>query len=276
MTELEIAGLGLWSPHFSNWKEFSDGINTGNWQSETSLQPDLIPTRERRRAPLSVKLAVVVMSQACEMACLDPVNAAVVFSSAMGDMQIKDYLCRTLSTPPRLVSPTRFHNSVHNATTGYWSIASHSHGPSNAISAYAYTAPMAFLEAAIQTLEDSVPVLLVTQEMAAPLALHDTCPSDQPFSSAILLTPKGFCVNPVASIQFSVTKESVNWPDLPEDLNQDLGSNFGARLVPLIAAIAANGFTKSILPVTLDFPRTSNSCLKLSALFKKAPDRENE
>ena len=191
MTKLDIAGLGVWSPYFSNWKEFSDGINTGIWQSKTVLQPDLIPPRERRRAPQSVKLAVEVMSQACEMANLNFSDAAAVFSSSMGDMQISDHLCSTLATSPRLVSPTRFHNSVHNAPMGYWSIASRSHAATNAMSAYAYTAPMAFLEAAIQTLEDGVPVLLVTQEIAAPIALHHVSPSDQPFSLAVLLTQAG-------------------------------------------------------------------------------------
>jgi len=276
MTELDIAGLGVWSPCFSNWKEFSDGINTGHWQSETRLQPNLIPAREHRRAPLSVKLAVEVMSQACDMACLDPANIAAVFSSAMGDMHITDYLCRTLSTPPRLVSPTQFHNSVHNAAMGYWSIASHCCAATNAISAYAYTAPIAFLETAIQASEDEVPILLVTQEMAAPSALHATCPSDQPFSSAILLTPVRHCANPVASIQFSVTRESVNWPDLPDDLTHDLGRNFGARMVPLIAAIAKSGFTKTIVPVNLDFPLTSNCCLKLSVKTRKEHGHENK
>lgn len=275
MSELEIAGLGLWSPCFSNWNEFSTGIYSGNWQSAAGLQPDLIPARERRRAPLSVKLAVEVMSQACEMACLDPADAAVVFSSAMGDMQITDYLCRTLSASPRLVSPTRFHNSVHNAPAGYWTIACRCHAPTNAISAYAYTAPMAFLEAAIQACEDDVPVLLVTQEMSAPHALYNICPSDQPFSLAILLTPPRHCANPLASIQFSVTAESVNWPELPEELNQDLGGNFGARLMPLFAAIAASGFTKTIVPVQLKFPLNFNSCLEISVLSQKVSGLEN-
>ena len=264
MTELDIAGIGIWGHCFSNWQEFSHGIQSGVWQPETRLQPQMIPARERRRAPQSVKLAVEVMSQACEMAQLDPSHAASVFSSSMGDMQITDYMCTTLATPPRLVSPTRFHNSVHNATTGYWSIASHSHASSNAVSAHAYTAPMAFLEAAIQVVEDQVPVLLVTQEMAAPLALHHTCPSDQPFSSALLLTSSGQCENPLASIQFSCSSESVDWLPLPGDLQLSLSSNYGAGLLPLFAALAEGSFTKPIDQVKLEFPLSPGACLKLA------------
>jgi len=254
----------MWSPTFSNWEAFSNGINTGVWQAGVELQPALIPAKERRRAPQSVKLAVEVMTQACKLAFLDPAETAAVFSSAMGDMQITDYLCQTLATAPRAVSPTRFHNSVHNATTGYWSITSQSHTATSAISAYTYTASMAFLEAAIQCLEDQTPVLLVTQEMAAPKLLHDTCPSNQPFSAAMLLTSAGHCPNPIASVGFSISKKTCNWPKLPADLRQQLEGNFGARLLPLLATIAANGFTRDKTPVNLEFPLTANSCLRLS------------
>jgi len=258
----------MWSPFFANWKEFSNGVNSGAWQSKTVLQPELIPARERRRAPQSVKLAIEVMSQACEMASMDPAETAAVFSSAMGDMQITDYLCRTLVTSPRTISPTRFHNSVHNATTGYWSITGKSHAATNAISARTYTASMAFLEAAIQTVEDETPVLLVTQEMAAPKALHSTCPSNQPFSAAILLTSGATCPNPIASLEFSIINKSCDWPKLPTDLHEQLEGNFGARLVPLLATIASDCLTRDIPLVNLEFPLTANSCLKLSVIAR--------
>jgi hypothetical protein len=275
MTELDIAGLGIWSPYFSNWSEFSNGVNTGDWQSETALQPDLIPARERRRAPQSVKLAVEVMSQACKMAGLAYSDAAAVFSSSMGDMQNTDQLCRALSSPPRLVSPTRFHNSVLNATVGYWSIAGGSHAASNAVSARNYTAPMAFLEAAIQTAEEGEPVLLVTQEMAAPPILHFVCPSDQPFSSALLLTPKGYSANPIASLKFSVERESVNWPELPQDLNPEFESNYGARLLPLIDALAKDNITTMTSVVELKFPLSSNLHLKFLVSRNSLNEPEN-
>ena len=37
------------------------------------------------------------------------------------------------ASPEREVSPTRFHNSVHNAPAGYWSIATRSHEPSTSL-----------------------------------------------------------------------------------------------------------------------------------------------
>ena len=264
MTDLDIAGIGIWSPMFSDWSAFSNGVNNGEWQSEIRLQPEMIPPRERRRAPQSVKMAVEVLDQACTMAAMDPADAAVVFSSAMGDMQITDYMCRILSATPRLVSPTKFHNSVHNATTGYWSIASQTHAPTNAISAYEYTASMAFLEAACQAAEDDTPVLLVTQEMAAPDALRVACPSNAPFSLGLLLTLPGVCKNPVASLRFGVTPKSINAPGLSGDLKQPFETNFGAGLLPMIAAMADDGFTKATEPAVFEFPLAAGSCLSLA------------
>ena len=277
MAELNIIGLGIWSTLFSNWREFSDGLNEGDWQPGSNAPPALILAREGRRAPQSVKMAVEVMSQACEMASISPTDVAVVFSSSMGDMQITDYLCHPLSAPPRLVSPTMFHNSVHNAPTGYWSIATQSHAPASAISAFSNTAPMAFLEAAIQVAEEGNPVLLVTQEGVAVPALRDSCPSNHPFSAALLLAPPGYGVPGVVSIRFAVTRESVEWPELPRNLQENLLGNPGARLLPLLAAIARNEGTGRHSPVStastkpdesvhLEFPLSSNSCLKLSLI----------
>jgi hypothetical protein len=259
MTELDIAGLGVWSEKFSNWSEFSAGLNTGKWQSESKPEAKLISPRERRRAPELVKIAVEVMSQACKIASMDPSRIATVFSSAMGDMQIIDYLCDLLVTTPRAVSPTRFHNSVHNAPTGYWSIATKSHSPANAVSAYSYTASVAFLEAAIQASEEKMPVLLVTQEMAAPITLKQICPSEQPFSAAFLLTPPGHCASAVTSMSFAVSRETVTWPDLPKDLKQGLDGNFGARLLPFLADIATARHS-----VSRQFPLSKELCLSLS------------
>lgn len=271
-TDLEIAGVGLWSPYFSDWGCFVDALRTGQWQQDAKLQPDLIPPRERRRAPLSVKLAVETMSQACVMAQVDPGQAAVVFSSAMGDIEITDYMCRTLAAPPRLISPTKFHNSVHNATTGYWSIVSQTHAATNAVSAYQYTAPTALLEAIIQASEEPAPVLLVAQEMAAVGPLFNACPSLQPFSMALLITRSGFCNNPLASIGFDVQHTPSEWPPLPVALDAQLSSNFGAKLLPLAVALAALKNTHTGPVGSIDFPLNADSSLRISLSGTEGPE----
>ena len=108
LNTVEIAGLGAWSPAFTNSASFCSGLRSGAWSTDVVLQPELIPQRERRRAPRLLKMAIEVMDQACKMADMNADDLAVVFSSAMGDMQITDNLCRALSATPKLVSPTQF------------------------------------------------------------------------------------------------------------------------------------------------------------------------
>ena len=264
MTELEIAGVGLWSPYFANWECFTGALLSGQWSDDARLQPDLIPPRERRRAPLSVKLAVETMSQACEMAQADAGQAAVVFSSAMGDIQITDYMCKVLAAPPRMVSPTKFHNSVHNATTGYWSIVSQTHAATNAVSAYQYTAPTALLETLIQATEEPAPALLVAQEMASVGPLHYACPSLHPFSMALLIARKGVYAKPLASIGFDVQNEVSDWPSLPEGLEKPLASNFGARLLPLAVALANAKSAKASTASESTFPLNAHASLRIN------------
>ncbi len=249
MSELAILGLGTWSPKHADWPGFCAALASGDWPAETKLQPERIEPRDRRRAPQLVKLAIEVMDQSCTMASLEPAEVCVVFSSAMGDMQITDYMCRALAQETKLISPTKFHNSVHNAAAGYWSMVTGAHGPASAVSAFEFTASMAFLEAAIQALEENTPVVVVTQEMAAPLPLMDTCPSELPFSSAFLLAPKGLGLQPLCTFEFSVLQERSDWPSAGPRLSA-FDSNMNARLLPLMAAIAENNAFDLRLPLS--------------------------
>ena len=251
MTELQLVGVGTWSPKHGNWAEFCSGMQSGTWAEDVKLQPGLIPARERRRAPQLVKMAIEVMDQACRMATVDPNDAAVIFSSAMGDMQITDYMCAALAQTPKLISPTKFHNSVHNAAPGYWSITTGAFCPASAISAFEYTPTMAFLEACIQATEEQTPVLCVTQEVAAPLALKDTCPSEMPFSAAFLLAPPGFSESPLATLVFEVNQATADWPVIDARLS-DFDNNMGARLLPLLTSLAAGQDGELRLPLSVE------------------------
>jgi hypothetical protein len=238
MIEADLLGVGVWGSPFSNWADFSTGIRTGQWQEDSELKPALLPPNVARRAPRSVKMAVEVMQQACLMASVSPQDLAVTFSSMMGDSHITDQMCRTLASEPRLLSPTQFHNSVHNAPVGYWSIATGAHAPVNAMAAFEHSAPVALLEAAIQVVEENTMVLLVTQEVEMPKALGSVCASRSPFSSALVLARPGAHAAPLATLKLVVGRGATPWPPLPEGLRARLSGNPGAALVPVLAALA--------------------------------------
>lgn len=241
-TELDVIGMGCWSGRFANWQEFRNGITTGQWSEGVPLKPSIIPARELRRAPHSVKMAVEVMGQACEMAGMEPSDPAVVFSSAMGDMQITDAMCNVLADQPELVSPTRFHNSVHNAAIGYWSIATGSHQPSTAVAGHDHSGALGLLEACVQCCEDQVPVMFVSQEGAAPETLHAIRPSDHPLALALLLVPVdtrngslarlGFnLVDDIAATGASDNESTITWP-------LDFAGNPTSLLLPFFRIVA--------------------------------------
>ena len=249
MTELQLIGLGTWSQKHGDWPAFVGGARDGNWTGDGKLQPELIPPRERRRAPQLVKMAVEVMHQACSMADLSPDDVAVVFSSMMGDMQITDYMCSVLASSPAMVSPTRFHNSVHNAAPGYWSIATGAFSPTTAISACSFTPSMSLLEACIQAAEEDTAVLCVTQEVAAPPTLMEICPSEVPFSAALLLAPAEFSTAPLARLHFEIDEGEADWPAMPAGF-AEFDSNPSARLLPLLASFARESVSEAHLPIT--------------------------
>lgn len=250
MTEVDIAGFGVWSPRFSGRNEFCTVLDGGAVESDGLLKPELIPARERRRAPAAVKMAVEVLDQACRMAGIDAANVATVFGSGMSDMQITDYMCRTLASAPRAVSPTKFHNSVHNAATGYWSIATSSHCPANAICAYDNTAGATLLETAIQAVEESAPVVLAVEELAAPQPFKSIVDINEPFAAALLLAPQGEVATPLGSLQLTVCAGTSVEPELPTLGGADLAGNFAATIIPLLAALANGKDTTISLPLT--------------------------
>jgi hypothetical protein len=98
---------------------------------------------------------------------------------------------------------------------------------------------MALLESCIQVCTEKAPVLFVSQEIAATSTLMDVCPSTSPFSVALLLMPQGSSTDVVTALDFRVLEQRSEWPSLTRDLDQRLGSNPGARVLPLLVALAA-------------------------------------
>ena len=239
--EVDIIGIGAWSDCFADWPALRYGVQTGQWAEAVPLSPGLIPPRERRRAPQSVKMAVEVMSQACAMACVQPSEPAVVFASAMGDMDITDAMCRTLADNPELVSPTRFHNSVHNAPIGYWSIATGSHAPATAVAGHDDSAALGLLEAGVQCAEEGVPVIYVCQEGVAPAPLVAARPSKQALALALLLAPVQAHDRRGQPLGLELVDGAADFPLVPERIPLDFSGNPAGALLPLFVALAGSG-----------------------------------
>jgi hypothetical protein len=190
MTELVIRGIGLWAPGVPAWAQARALIAAGqDWPAADAGRPapSLIAANERRRAPETVLLAIAVAEQACADAGIEPAGVASVFVSTYGDLAINHYMCSVLAEDPAQLSPTRFHNSVHNAPSGYWSIATGAMAPTTAIAASRYSFATALLESAAQIRELAAPVLLVAYDGAGQGPMAAMVDSAVPFGCALLL-----------------------------------------------------------------------------------------
>lgn len=185
-----IEGIGYWSRGLPSWDAARAFAADGTLSAETAPRPapQLLAPNERRRAPETVAVALEVALAACTAAGREPASLPSVFASTHGDLSITDYMCSTLVGDPRTVSPTRFHNSVHNAAAGYWTIGAGAMQAATAISAYDATFAQGLLEAMVQLATGSEAVLLVGYDGASTGPLAPISPSEGLLGAALVLS----------------------------------------------------------------------------------------
>ncbi len=245
--DFDILGAGICAPGLPDWEALLTALAGRGLSEDRKAQPSaLLSPRERRRAPAAVKLSFAAAEQACAMAGLEPAEPVAVFSSGMGDLQITDYMCRTLAEQPDLLSPTRFHNSVHNAASGYWSIGAGATGDVTAVSGWRDSALVGLLECLSRIHHEQQPVLLVVYDDVACGPMRDLWPTEQPFCAAMVMARPGNSAA-VSRLQATVGRDRDPHDELPEPLQARIVDNPAARILPLMALVA--GHTSG--PVTL-------------------------
>ena len=147
-----IEGIGFWTRGLPSWDAARAYVTDGTVPVDAPVKPSpqVLAPNERRRAPESVAVALDVALSACTAAGRDPATLPSVFASMHGDLSITDYICSTLVADPLAVSPTRFHNSVHNAAAGYWTIGNGCTAPTTAISSFDASFAQGLVEALVQ------------------------------------------------------------------------------------------------------------------------------
>jgi hypothetical protein len=185
-----IEGIGFWTRGLPSWAAATAYAHGGTIVSDAPARPSpqLLPANERRRAPDTVAVALEVALAACHDAGLDPATLPSVFASTHGDLGITDYMCATLASDPQSLSPTRFHNSVHNAAAGYWTIGAGAMAPASAISAREASFAQGLLDALAQLACGDEAVLLVAYDGQAAGPLARMAPSEGLLGGALVLS----------------------------------------------------------------------------------------
>jgi len=190
---LYIEGPAFWTSTLPGWEAARAAFRGEGGLADPPARrpaPQVLAPAERRRAPDTVALALEVATAATAASGRRAADMPCVFVSAHGDLSINDYMCSTLATDPGVLSPTRFHNSVHNAAVGYWTIGTGCMAASNSISAYDHSFAAALLEAATQCAADHEAVLLAGYDASAsgPLAAVTGCTGQ--LALALVIAPE--------------------------------------------------------------------------------------
>jgi hypothetical protein len=192
VTTCFIKGVGIAAPGLAGWRASLDilrGASPYVSVAETPYAPALLPPNERRRATASVRQAFRAAEDAVNGSGGDGRELASVFASSDADMAVLHRICAALAKEPRVISPTDFHNSVHNAASGYWSIAVQSVALTTTLSAFDASFTVGLLEA-VGLVDAQRDVLLVAYDAVAPPPLLAKRPLAISASSAVVLSSR--------------------------------------------------------------------------------------
>lgn len=188
-----IDGVGAVGPGFDDWTALSAILaGSPSWQVTPTAIPaaTALPPAERRRCGAIVKLSLAVGLQTAAAAGLEAAALPTVFAASGGDGTNCHEICQQLATEDRLISPTRFHNSVHNAAAGYWSIATGATAPSSVLCAHDGSFGAGLLEALAQVCCDDSTTLLIAADTPYPEPLRSARPIPHEFGIALALAPR--------------------------------------------------------------------------------------
>ena len=243
-----IEGIGLIGPGLDGWTT-SRAVLAGEalYQPQKTIlpAPELLPAAERRRSSDITKLSLAIMLEAVSAARLDAANLPSVFTSSSGDGYNCHAINEMLASDDREISPTRFHNSVHNAASGYCSIATGSMAPSSVLCAYDGSFGAGLLEALTQVAVDKTPCVLVAGDTGYPEPMHSVRKVYDALGIALVLAP---IQSPQAIAKITVSMTDAKADRLEDTVLEAVRLSIpAARGLPLLHALALNQPGKVVL-----------------------------
>ncbi len=245
-----IDAVGVLAPGFCDWAG-ARGVLAGRAPFVAAPLAPCAPTSlapaERRRSSPTVRLALAAAEQALRQTAIAPQDMALVFASAEAAATITHQLCEALAGT-REVSPTQFHNSVHNAPSGYYSIAMKAKLGATSLCRGPWTFAAGLLGAAVQALCDDVPVLYVCYDSPLPSPLSESLPVIESTAIAMVISPRaGASTLATWEIDVAPSQGAGEWPDwMPREWH----ANASARGFDALAMLDADPGARAALPLS--------------------------
>lgn len=274
---LFLDAVGLFAPSMGNWAQAKTVLCTNHHAPLVALPvpaPTALPPAERRRVGTTVKLALAAGLDALAQLALQPQHIAghqdgtlgshfqTVFTSSGGDGDNCHYLCDALAQPERMVSPTKFTNSVHNAPSGYWGIALRAKPASTSVCGFEASFGAGLLDAATQVHAQQTSVLLVSYDTPYPEPIATLRPMEGSMSLALLLSPVRTSAS-WAQLDVSLSNQA---PSCLDDVHLEhlRQNNPSGRALPLLKLLAMQASGACVLAY-LDTPNIAVRVQHLSA-----------
>ncbi|MFN2235004.1 MAG: beta-ketoacyl synthase chain length factor [Anaerolineales bacterium] len=254
MMRVYINGIGLIAPGLEGLFATQPALlGEVDWQYYplSNHVVEMLPLNERRRTTPLIKLALNTCKLAIDDAGVQAEYLASVFASSYGDFEIIHKLCQALCEKEKFISPTLFHNSVHNASAGYWAIAANSHAPSSSISAADASFAAGILESVTQVITNRSDLLLVSYDYPPPEPLDKKCTITMPFGLAFILsTTSSDSTRACLHIDPEGFINTQTKPTICQNLSleQLRGTNPTAKSLPLLESICRKQSRDIVLP----------------------------
>lgn len=190
--QIFVEAVGVLAPGMPDWVQ-AQAVLAGRAPFVTAAlappAPASLAPAERRRSSPTVRLAIAAAEQALQQTPLAPAEMAMVFSSYEAAGVITHQLCEALAGS-REVSPTQFHNSVHNAPSGYYSIAMNAKLAASSVCRGRWSFAAGLLNAATQAAAENLPVLYICYDSPLPAPMAGVMPVLESTAIALVLTPE--------------------------------------------------------------------------------------
>ena len=240
--KFSVLGIGAWGLTARSWSDLQ-ALMVGNAIEDDGSKgpkPELIPANERRRAPLPVRLAVETSAQACSAAQLDPAQLGCVFVSGLGDTELTDYMCNVRASDNKALSPTKFHNSVHNAAAGYWTISTGCTAAANSVAGFTDSVSLTLLEALVQAEAEQRPLLLTFYDAPVSTVLQPLLKNPYSFSVSVVISPATLAPAGATRWSAKLVEQAASWPTASwsGELQDCYETNPVARILCLLALLS--------------------------------------
>lgn len=152
--------------------------------------PKALPANERRRASQVVRLTLACAEQALQTSPFPVDSLRMVFASDEGTGEVCQQMLEALATT-RMVSPLLFHNSVHNAPSGYFSIGYQNRQPATSVSLGHESFASGLLCAASEACTGGQPVLFLAYDAPMPEPMRSLLPVEHATATAWIIASGG-------------------------------------------------------------------------------------